>query len=177
MAMFEVHRLAENRWLLQSIFDDAAAAIADAKALVARTQTPVTVRVLAVQPRHTRFAEWLIFRESTADQAVAEAVADAAEQRSDLPPILQRAEEPPPLLRPAPRRPAPVLRRLPSPPSLGRPHLIVLIAVLLLGTGLALLAHYGPSSREIWVFDRPEAKEGHPIRNTLSGEVSRRADQ
>ena len=172
MAMFEVHRLAENRWLLQAVFEDAAAAIEDAKTTVARAQTPVTVRVLAVQPRHHRFAEWLIFRESTADQSVAEAVADAAEEHSEPLPVLQRAEAPRPPLPPSPRRLPPAARRMPSPPPLGRPHLIVLIAVLTLGSALGLLAHYGPSSHSVWLFDRPEAMEGHPIRNPLSGEIS-----
>ncbi|MGO8920495.1 MAG: hypothetical protein ACLQJR_31760, partial [Stellaceae bacterium] len=61
MPHFEVHTLAERRWLIDGIFFDKQTAIDDAKLLLGRTRALDAVRVLQVEEENSGFFEWTVY--------------------------------------------------------------------------------------------------------------------
>lgn len=159
MAHFEVHRLVDERWLLDAVFDDQAQAIEDARSLMARARSLAAVRVLKVEEQQSGFVEWIVYNRDSANERV---------RSQRLAPSLM------PLRRRVPafggqvggfaRRPA--RRASFSSPALA---LTVLFAL----GGLLVLLAQRLEPRGVWVFDRPEAQAPHALRNPWTGEVSR----
>src|SRR5579885_3011036 len=65
MTHFEVHRFADDRWVLDAVFDDRTAAIDDARTMLARARSHMAVRVLKVEERRSGFVEWVIYDRAT----------------------------------------------------------------------------------------------------------------
>ncbi len=159
MMHYEVHRLIDNRWLLDAVFDDRAKAIEDAKNVVAQARAPLSVRVLRVEEQNSGFAEWVVFNETTAED-----IEDTAVRRRR-----RRVAE---RLRSFPGSVAAAARSLSSTPE-ARPSPWVLVGVLALAAALLVFGHRSEPGNGTWVFDRPEAKLPHEVRNPWSGSVSR----
>lgn len=158
MPHFEVHTLADDRWLIDGIFFDKQTAIDDARLLLERTRLLDAVRVLQVEEVDSGFYEWTVYV--------------ALQPR----PRRRRRRPPPPAAAPvvpSPRAAAPA--RPPAParmPANGAPALL-LLGVLALCGFLILFAHRPKQPEWVWVFDRPEAWQPHALRNPWTGEVSR----
>ena len=158
MAHYEVHRLIDNRWLLDAVFDDRAKAIEDAKNIIARARTLLAVRVLRVEEHSSGFSEWVIYNETTAEEV--EATAARRRRRH----VSER-------LRSFPGSVAAAARSLSSTPA-ARPSPWLLLVVLALAGMLLVFSHHPEPGAGTWVFDRPEAKLPHEVRNPLTGAVS-----
>lgn len=158
MTHYEVHRLIDNRWLLDAVFDDRAKAIEDAKNVIARARTLVSVRVLRVEEESAGFSEWVVYNETTAEGV--EATATRRRRRH----VSER-------LRSFPGSVAAAARSL-SSTSAARPSPWVFVAVLALAGVLFFVSHRSEPAGSNWVFDRPEAKLPHEVRNPLTGAVS-----
>jgi hypothetical protein len=64
---FELRKYVGGRWLLDSVFDDKAYAIEEAKALKERFKSVAAVSVVAVTEEHGEFRESTVFRQSIVD--------------------------------------------------------------------------------------------------------------
>jgi hypothetical protein len=64
---FELRKYVGGRWLLDSVFDDKAYAIEEAKALKQRFKSVPAVCVVAVTEEHGEFRESTVFRQSIVD--------------------------------------------------------------------------------------------------------------
>ncbi len=151
MPHFEVHTLAQNRWLIDGIFFDKQTAIDDAKLLLARTHAFDAVRVLQVEEAESGFFEWAVYI-GTRPQEHHRGEPEAAA----APPV---------------PRPAAPLRAPRS--SLPRTSVLALVTVLAL---CGLMIHFAQRLRHpgwVWVFDRPEASLPHELHNPLTGEAER----
>jgi hypothetical protein len=157
MAHYEVHRLVDDRWLLDAVFVEKLSAIEEAKSAMARARALVAVRVLRVEEQAGGFVEWVVYYNSTADEI--ETVATRRRRRR----LSQR-------LRSVPRSVIARARRLAEPS--GRPPAWLVLGLLVLATTLILSTHRPPSPRKTWIFDRPEAQLPHTVRNPLTGESS-----
>ena len=158
MAFYELQRLVDDRWLLETVFPDKAEAIEEARGLIARTRHVLAVRVLKVEEQRDGFAEWLVYHQSTAEGAEMR----AARRRRRR--IARR-------LRTLPRAVVARARDL-AEASNGRPPLWLVAGLVALGAGVILFAHRPPHTPNEWVFDRPEAQLPHSVRNPLTGAVS-----
>src|SRR5258708_7791880 len=70
MTHFEVHKFADDRWLLDAVYDDQGTAIDDARSLMARARALAAVRVLKVEEHDEGFVEWIVYtRDPTQAQA------------------------------------------------------------------------------------------------------------
>jgi len=68
MLTFEIRKYVGGRWLLDSVFDDKAVAVAEAKALMERNTSLPGVRVVAVAEEEAgSFREWTVFRQMIVD--------------------------------------------------------------------------------------------------------------
>jgi hypothetical protein len=155
---FEVHTLADDRWLIDSVFFDKGAAIEDAKLLLERSRAFDAVRVLQVEEARNGFGfdEWTIYA--------------AAQQRRRF-----RRRRPAANLPKAPDAgltPRPAAASRPRARDLGRLPALLLVASLALAGLLILFAHRPSQPKWVWVFDRPEAWQTHELRNPWSGAVS-----
>jgi hypothetical protein len=157
MAFYELQRLVDDRWLLETVFPDKAEAIEEARGLIARTRHVLAVRVLKVEEQRDGFAEWLVYHQSTAEGAEMR----AARRRRRR--IARR-------LRTLPRAVVARARDL-AEASNGRPPLWLVAGLVAFGAAMILFAHRPPNQSE-WVFDRPEAQLPHSVRNPLTGAVS-----
>jgi len=165
MPFYEVHTLAQNRWLIDGLFFDKETAIEDAKLMLSRTQTFEAVRVLQVEERDSGFYEWTIFlatRPRPRRRLDGEPEAEAAA----LLPLA--AAEPPPA------RPAPAFASRPRAPVHAEPSAApaLLVALLALFGFLILFSHRPKQPEPVWLFDRPEAWQPHDLRNPWTGEGS-----
>jgi hypothetical protein len=159
MPHFEVHTLAQNRWLIDGIFFDKQTAIDDAKLLLGRTQVLDAVRVLQVEEEKSGFFEWTVY-----------VATRPHEQRRSEP---EAAEAPPAALLPPAASPLP--RATASPRRRGRKasnraQVLALVTVLAL---CGLMLHVANRERQpnwVWVFDRPEAWHPHELRSPWTGD-------
>lgn len=184
MRTFEVLQRTGDRWLLASVFDKPDLAISDAKTLMDRARTPIAVRVMAVQehPSQPGFIEWCVFRQSTFDEPLSDAIENEATDAeldpdfdleagsTDAPPLDPDAQPSTPRSTPVVAASRPAKRR-----SVGPGPRMMAAALILLGLGgvFAMLAHRASAPREIWIFDTPEAQKPHLLRNSMTGEFSR----
>lgn len=177
MRSFEVLQRTGDRWLLAGVFDDAAAAVADAKSLVERSNVQIAVRVIAVEHRASGFTEWTIHEESTFTEGV---VMDEPEKKQETPATISPGPAPaepqspstPPrrrVLGPRARR-SKVPKRPPQRPLLPARYAAALIVIAIVGGVVAVAMRQPPS---VWVFDTPEAQKPHALRNSWTGEISR----
>lgn len=65
---FELRKYVGGRWLLDSVFDDKAYAIEEAKVLKERFKSVPAVCVVAVTEEHGEFRESTVFRQSIVDE-------------------------------------------------------------------------------------------------------------
>jgi hypothetical protein len=150
---FEVHRLLRRRWRLDAIFADRQSAIEDAKRLMQAPRGLEAVRVLRVEERDQGFLEWTVYlagrpRAQRSWRRYGSVVA----------------------ARPAPRR-----QRARAGVSGGS---ALLLAGLVIGCALLFLSAPRPRPTDaVWVFDRPEAWQPHPLRNPWTGEVSQQGEK
>lgn len=68
---FELRKYVGGRWLLDSVFDDKAYAIEEAKVLKERFKSVPAVCVVAVTEEHGEFRESTVFRQSIVDDETA----------------------------------------------------------------------------------------------------------
>jgi hypothetical protein len=155
---YEVHTLAEDRWLIDSVFFDKGAAIEDAKLLLERSRAFDAVRVLQVEEQldANGFDEWTIYAAARPRRRFGGGgrlrVATAADA----------ATAPHPTAAPQPRT-----------REQGRLPALLLVGSLALAGLLILFAHRPEQPKWVWVFDRPEAWQKHELRNPWTGAVSR----
>lgn len=158
MLHFEVHTLAQDRWLIDGIFSDKETAVDDAKLLMTRTRAFDAVRVLQVEERPQGFQESTIY------------VAARPRPRR----LREAGAAPQPARPPASVVPPPAAttaRAHAHPPS-AAPALLLLTALTLAGL-MILFAHRPTQPKWVWVFDRPEAWQTHDLRSPWSGEAPR----
>jgi hypothetical protein len=148
---FEVHTLAEDRWLIDGIFSEKETAIEDAKLLLAHQQALDAVRVLRVEEKREGFIEATVYIGARPRRR-------RRKKRSATLWYLSRAVAPP-TPRPVPRPPAPVR------PRSAAPALLLLTIFSLAGFSM-LLAHHSAERNWVWVFDRPEAQQQHELHST-----------
>jgi hypothetical protein len=154
---FEVLTLADDRWLIDSVFFDKTAAIDDAKLLIERSRAFDAVRVLQVEEAQAGFNEWTVFAASRPHRRFGRQSRPAEAAKG-------AAAEPKPQAGLAPRPRARVPSRLPA---------LLLVSSLALAGILVLFAHRPAQPKWVWVFDRPEAWQQHELRNPWTGEVSK----
>ncbi|HWI27080.1 MAG TPA: hypothetical protein VN668_08925 [Stellaceae bacterium] len=158
MPHFEVHTLAQDRWLIDGIFVDKETAIDDAKLLLGRSSSCDAVRVLHVEERQSSFFEWTIYAAARPRPNWRRRIGASARAA---------ANREPPAARPTRAQP-----RLPGRPPSAAPALLLVAACVIVA--LSILAAPRPAQPKwVWVFDRPEAWQQHPLRNPWSGALSK----
>jgi hypothetical protein len=146
---FEVHTLAEDRWLIDGIFSEKETAIEDAKLLLEHQHALDAVRVLRVEEKREGFVEATVYIGARPRRR-------RRKKRGVTLWHLSPVVAPPP--RPAPPPPAP-----PRPQS-AAPALLLLTVLALAGASV-LFAHHAAERNWVWVFDRPEARQQHELHN------------
>lgn len=154
MTHYEVHRLDDDRWQLDAIFDDRMTAIDEARTQMTRARAVAAVRVLKVEEHEKTFVEWIVY-----------------DREANAPRTLSRRFAPPP------REPRFVRRRVSagtSPLYAAREPSSVwaLVTLFALGALLVVLAQW-LEPKDVWLFDRDEARAPHALRNPWTGEASR----
>jgi hypothetical protein len=156
MTHYELHRLDDDRWQLDAIFDDRMTAIEEGRSQMTRARTVAAVRVLKVEEHEKTFVEWIVYdREANSPRTPSRRFA--------------------PL--PRDREPRFVRRRVSagmSPLYAARePSSIwALVTLFALGALLVVLAQW-LEPKEVWLFDREQAHAPHTLRNPWTGEASR----
>jgi len=156
MTHYEVHRLDDDRWQLDAIFDDRMTAIEEARSQMMRVRAIAAVRVLKVEEHEKTFVEWIVYdREAKAPRALSRRFA--------------------PL--PREREPRFVRRRVSAGAASlyaarERSSVWALVTLFALGTLLVVLAQW-LEPKDPWLFDREEARTPHLLRNPWTGEASR----
>lgn len=156
MTHYEVHRLDDDRWQLDAIFDDRMTAIEEARSQMMRARAITAVRVLKVEEHEKTFVEWIVYdREAKAPRTLSRRLA--------------------PL--PRDREPRFVRRRVGAGAASlyaarERSSVWALVMLFALGTLLVVLAQW-LEPKEPWLFDREEARAPHLLRNPWTGEASR----
>jgi hypothetical protein len=145
---FEVHTLAEDRWLIDGVFSEKETAIEDAKLLLAHQRALDAVRVLRVEEKREGFIEATIYIGARPRRR-------RRKNRSATLWYLSRAVAPM-APRPAPRSFAPARPRSAAPA-------LLLLTVLSLAGFSVLFAHHSTERNWVWVFDRPEAQQQHDL--------------
>ncbi|HEV2551127.1 MAG TPA: hypothetical protein VGU20_27710 [Stellaceae bacterium] len=158
MIFFELQRLVDDRWLLESVFPEKAEAIDEVRRRIAHTRHMLALRVLRVEEQGNVFAESLIYQQSTAEPA------EMAAARRRHRRFVRR-------LRTLPRLVVARAREL-AETSRPRPPVWLLAGLVAASAALILFAQRPPHSQSDWVFDRPEAQMPHSVRNPLTGAVS-----
>jgi hypothetical protein len=158
MTFYELQRLVDDRWLLESVFPEQAEAIDEARRRIANTRQMLALRVLRVEEQRNVFAESLIYQQSTAEPA------EMAAARRRHRRIVRR-------LRTLPRVVVARARDL-ADASRPRPPLWLVAGLVAASAALILFGHRPPHTQSEWVFDRPEAQLPHSVRNPLTGAVS-----
>ena len=151
---YEIQRLSNGRWVLDSVGDDKKVAIAMANALMKSGRAPLGVQVVAVQKNSDgEFAETRVYRLTPHEQKNAE----AAKTKSDPSPKPKLRVERPRTDTDEDGRPVarPAARHRQSEFSLTRPGLWI-GAACVLGLCAALYVWHQP--QKPWAFDRPEAQ-------------------
>jgi hypothetical protein len=157
MTHYEVHRLNQDRWLLDGVFEDKSTAIEDAKSLMARARALVAVRVLKVEEQQEGFVEWIVYDRDSATPR------HAPSQRF-LPLLRAPARVRRAVIRRSARR---IVRQ-----ARERSSVLALVTLLALAAVLVFLAQV-LEPKEIWLFDRPEARAPHTLHNPWTGEASK----
>ena len=155
MIFYELQRLVDDRWLLETVFPEKAEAIEEARGQIARARHMLALRVLRVEEQGNVFAETLIYQQSTAEIAA----------------IRKRRRRIARRLRTLPRVVAARARDFAEVAG-PRPPLWLVAGLVALSAALILFAHRPPQTQSEWVFDRPEAQMPHSVRNPLTGAVS-----
>lgn len=156
---FEVHTLAQDRWLIDGIFFDKQTAIDDAKMLLGRTQALDAVRVLQVEEEKSGFYEWTVYaaaRPVPQHRSHAGALPDPFSLPTTLPP--QRAA-------------AATARRPRARKTSRHAPVLALLTVLVLCGLMIHVVNRERQSNWVWVFDRPEAWQSHPVHSSWTGEA------
>jgi hypothetical protein len=154
MAHYEIHQLHDHRWVLDGVFDDRAAALAEARGRLARARNLLDLRVLRVSQERDSFVETIIFSASTAEGVEGSAVRRRRRHLGQAGwwlggTVAGRARE------------------IAAEP-LFRPSALAFFILLILWAALIWFSEHAPP-RQISPFDRPEAQIAHPIRNPLRG--------
>ena len=84
MASYEIRKYVGGRWLLDSVFDDKAAAVDEAKTLMERSRSIPAVRVVAVTDDENGFHERTVFRQSIVDDENDQAMQRAYQAKREL---------------------------------------------------------------------------------------------
>lgn len=84
MISFELRKYVEGRWMLDSVFDDKAEAIAEAKSLMARSRTLSAIRVVAVTEDETGFKEWTVYKQTIVDEENEQTAQRAIQTRREV---------------------------------------------------------------------------------------------
>ena len=160
MTFYELQRLVDDRWLLESVFPERAEAIDETRRRIAHSRQMLALRVLRVEEQGNVFAESLVYQQSTAEAA------ELAAARKRHRRIVRR-------LRVLPRAVMARARGL-AETSTGRPPLWLVAGLVAISAALILFAQRPPHShsQSDWVFDRPEAQMPHSVRNPLTGAES-----
>jgi hypothetical protein len=155
MTHYEVHRLDDDRWQLDAVFDDRMTAIEDARNHMTRPRAFSAVRVLKVEEHEKTFVEWIVYdREAHAPRTLS---------RRFIP--LPRVSEPR-LMR---RR---LSGGLASAYAGREPSSVwALVTLFALSALLVALAQW-LEPKDVWLFDREEARAPHVLRNPWTGDTS-----
>jgi hypothetical protein len=156
MTHFEVHKFTDDRWLLDAVYDDQGTAIGDARGLMARARSLAAVRVLKVEEHDAGFVEWTVYsRDPTQPPMYA--------QRFE-PPLLSLGRRPPRFRN---------ARRLVRQRAWRSASTALPLAVLFALAAVLVLVFHWLEPRDLWLFDRPEARQPHALTNPWTGETSR----
>jgi hypothetical protein len=139
-ASFELHRFRRGHWVVETVHDDRALAVAEAKSLLERARGLAAVRVVAVESRDGAFRESVVFYGSS------------------------------PLVRSlASHRPAPSVglaqpagMPLAATPGWPASRVVLLLTLILLTATIGVLNRRNAVAQP-WVFDRPEAQRSHAV--------------
>jgi hypothetical protein len=156
MTHYEVHRLDDDRWQLDAVFDDRMTAIEEARSHVSRSRAFAAVRVLKVEEHEKTFVEWIVYdREAKAPRTLSRRFAPL---RGDREPRFVRR-------RVGAGAASFCAAREPS-------SIWALLTLFVLGTLLVVLAQW-LEPKDVWLFNREEARAPHLLRNPWTGEASR----
>ena len=154
MTHYEVHRLEDDRWLLDAVFDDQRTAIDDARSQMSGPRALAAVRVLRVEERAQDFVEWIVYDR---DGAAA--------------PLTTRRFAPLPRGRELMRR---HLHSVSAPTFVARePSALWALLTLFFLSGLLVVLAQWLEPKDVWIFDREEARTAHTVHNPWTGEASR----
>jgi len=137
---FELYVFRRGHWLVESVHDDRALAVEEAKSLLERARGLAAVRVVAVEPRNGEFHESVVFYGSSA-------LAPAAAARAKAPGI---------------GLPQPAGMPRAAAPGWPASRVVVVLMLILLTTAIVVLNRRN-TVNESWVFDRPEAQRPHAV--------------
>jgi hypothetical protein len=156
MTHYEVHRLENDRWLLDAVFDDQRTAIDDARSQMAGARALAAVRVLRVEEHKENFVEWIVYdRDSAVPRATSQRFAP-----------LPRDREPRLLRRRLHAGSAPIF-------AAREPTAIWALMTLLLLSGILVALAQWLEPKDVWLFDREEARAAHTLHNPWTGEASK----
>ena len=156
MTHYEVHRLDDDRWLLDAVFDDQRSAIDDARSQIAGARALTAVRVLKVEEHAENFVEWIVYdRDRTAPRPTTQRFAPLPRDRE--PRIMRRR-----------------LHAVSAPTFAARePSALWALMTLFLLSGLLVMLAQWLEPKDVWLFNRGEAWTAHSVRNPWTGEASR----
>lgn len=155
MTHYEVHRLDDDRWQLDAVFDDRMTAIEEARNQVTRARAFAAVRILKVEEHEKTFVEWIVYDREAAPRTLSRRFTPLPRDRE------------PRLVRRRVSAGAAVLYAAREPSSVW-----ALVTFLALGALLVVLAQW-LEPKDVWLFDREEARAPHLLRNPWTGEASR----
>ena len=84
MTSYEIRKYVDGRWLLDSVFDDKAAAVDEAKMLMERSRSVPAIRVVAVMDDTDGFREWTVFKQSIIDEENEQAMQRAYQAKREI---------------------------------------------------------------------------------------------
>jgi hypothetical protein len=148
---FEFYKQVKGRWQLDTIFDDKALALEEAKAFLARARDYVAVRIIAVEPRETEFLEFIVFRGASGERGKSIAAGKAK--------ITTNTD----VVAHGVRRGDGQRKALSLAEIWASPYAKVAIVLLFLVAGFAFL-NYRNSQTHPWAFNNPEAQKSHAVR-------------
>jgi hypothetical protein len=149
---FEFYKQVKGRWQLDTIFDDKALALEEAKAFLARARDYVAVRIIAVEPRETEFLEFIVFRGASGERGkpLTAGKAKITTNTDVVAHGVRRGD--------GPRKGFSVAEIWASP------YAKIAVVFLFLVAGFALLNHYNTQNHPS-PFDNPEAQKSRGVRS------------